>query len=74
MWRWIENFVLPLLPVCGIYICHTIISWIAQKKFGTQLKKGKSEEVTILVNDDENVGRFKVQTRDNPAGMSPPKF
>ena len=26
---WMENFVLPLLPVCGIYMCHTFIPGIA---------------------------------------------
>ena len=34
------NFVLPCMPVCGIYICNTCLNWWVHRRFhGLELKK-----------------------------------
>ena len=77
MGRWIENFVLLCIPVCGIYIymsvymCRMFITRECMENLWTRLKTGNDRlgkpamEVTRLVYDEENDSRFEVQRKEH---------
>ena len=39
--QWTQNFVLPRMPVCGVYMCYMFITQRVHGRFyGRDLKKG----------------------------------
>ena len=67
-----ENFVLPCMPVCGMYICVCcmFITWRVHGRFyGLDLRKEWSSWETRhryarFVNDEENGCRFEGQWKE----------
>ena len=70
VWKWMENFILPCIPICGIhmyvYMPYVHNSESVRKTLHTQIEKGNGRlgklamGVARLVNDEENGCRFKV--------------